>query len=353
MFSKNILSIDIGTYNIKMVVGKYINNTVIINDAISLHTPPNAIQDGQIIDISKLKHAINKVLKEQDFKVKKVIFTLESTSIITRELFLPYVKSQSFEQMLEYEIQQQFPMALEEYVIQYKKLEVLQEEDLKKIRVLAAALPKTIVQNYLELAKQLNLKPFALDSHSNAISKLFDKNVKINEKTNTEIVLLDKDKPYKDSQTIAILDLGYENINMNIIDNGISQFSRLLKVGGKDIDINIANVLDISLDKAEKEKKNNQNEIIKDIIRTSVDGWIEEIQRIFKFYTSRKPVNKIDKIYLLGGHANLIGISQYINDYFNIPVEKIEKISTIKIENSKINFNINLYLNASGAIIRK
>lgn len=349
LFSKNILSIDIGSYDIKMVVGKYTNNTVIINDAVSLRTPPNTIQDGQIIDMLKLKDSINNVLKEQKFKVKKVIFTLESTSIITRELILPYVKAQSFEQMLEYEIQQQFPMALGEYVIQYKKLEDIHEGDVKKIRILTAVFPKMIVENYLELAKQLNLRPFALDSHSNSISKLFDINTKINE----EITHLAKDKTYRDPKTIAIIDLGYENININIIDNGIPRFSRLLKIDGKDIDINIANTFNLSLDKAEEEKKKNKNEILKDIIETSVDGWLEEMQRIFKFYTSRKPGNKIDKIYILGGHANLIGISQYIDEYFNISVEQIEKISNIKIGNSKINFDIKLYLNATGAIIRK
>ncbi|QEK12131.1 type IV pilus assembly protein PilM [Crassaminicella thermophila] len=356
MFSKNVLSVDIGTYNIKMVVGKYINNNVIIDNVFSLPTPPNVVQDGQITNIDKLKDIIYDALKNRKIKTKKVIFTLESTSIITRELLLPYVKEKDLEQMLEYEIQQQFPTTLEEYVIQYKKLEEVDEIDSKKIRILVATLPKIIAQNYLELVKKLNLKPIALDSHSNAISKLFHKNVKINDEQvskNENAIEINIDKNALDeNKTIAIVDLGYENININIIDDGILKFSRLLTVGGKEIDIHIANTFNISLKDAEKKKRENVM-LYDNIIRSCVNDWIEEMQRIFKYYTSRKPGNKIDKIYLLGGQANLTDIDQYFKENFYIPIQKIERMSNINLEHLKLDFDIKVYLNAIGAIIRR
>src|SRR5690606_18969774 len=115
-------------------------------------------------------------------------------------------------------------------------------------------------------------------------------------------------QPQYQDQTIAVIDLGYDNINVNIISNNISKFNRLLTVGGKEIDLNIANNFNFSLEEAEKvklEQSTFEEESasplyfsIEELINGCVYNWLEEIQRIFKFYTSRSPENRIDRIYL-------------------------------------------------------
>lgn len=346
MLQQRLMSIDIGTDRIKIVVGKFSNNRISIDHAVSVQTPPNAIQDGQVTDISKLKDIIGSVLREHHIQTKKVVVTLESTSIITRELYLPAVKPKEVLAMLGYEIQQYFPTTLDEYVIQHKELEIVEEGNLKKIRIAVAALPKMIVQNYLELIKSLGLKPIALDIHSNAISKLFDENIMINSKT------------IQEHQTIALIDIGYANINVNIMDKGIPQFNRLLTIGGKDIpDMFNADLMDMVEKKMGLSHFSDEHgplsDLAKDLTKAAIDGWLEEIQRIFKYYTSRNPGNKVDKILLFGGYSNLDGIREIMENYFNIPASKIESIGKLRINNRITNFQLENNLNAIGAIIRR
>lgn len=350
MFDKNLISIDIGTSITKLVVGNYRGNKVNILHMVSITTPSNSINDGQVIDLNKLKDAIQDGMNSIKIQTKKVIFTLESTASITRELSLPYAKNQELKQMLMFEVQQYFPTDLDEYVIQSRKLEDSEEDGVKKSKILVAALPKLIIKTYLELADALGLEPIALDVHSNGITKFFEKNQNINNHSRNR------------DQTIAIVDLGYENINVNIIDKDILRFNRLLTVGGKEIDLNIANNLDLSLEEARKIKledgisklESTPSFVIEDVISSCIDNWLEEIQRIFKFYTSRSPENKVDKIYLCGGHANLKNITKNFELFFDIPTECITYADCIDIKNNQIkDIPITTFLNAIGAIIRK
>lgn len=352
MFNKNVLSIDIGTSTTKLVVGKHKGNKVEVLHIISFKTPPNSINDGQIINISEIKEKINEAIINKKLKIPKVIFTLYSTAIIARELVLPAAKDNQLKQVLSFELDQYFPTDLDEYTVQYKRLEDFQEDGVKKSKISVVALPKVIIKTYLELANVLKLHPIALDVHSNGIAKLFEANYNINigaEDTN---------------QTVATVNLGYDTINVNIIKNDVLRFNRLLPVGGKEIDSNIANNLGFSLKEAEKvklEQSTFEEEnvpksyfAVQELINKSVDSWLEEVQRIFRFYTSRSPENRIHKIYLFGGHASLKDITKHFESYFEIPTEVIQSMDCIDIKKSNVQKDlIAQSLNSIGAIIRK
>ncbi|WP_202710853.1 type IV pilus assembly protein PilM [Sporosalibacterium faouarense] len=351
MFWNKLLAIDLGNKNIKIVEGKQQGNQVIIEKATSVATPLHSYNDGQILDKESLKSIIHGTLEASNIKAKKTICSIESTSIITREITLPNVKEGEMDSMVKYEVEQYLPIMLDDYVVEYKVLNEFEEEGVSKSRILVAAIPKLIVENFLELFKEINLKPYVLDVNSNAISKVFFKKLKVNQdESNLE-------------KTIGVIDIGHNFINVDIISKGIVQFSRLINSGGKDIDINIANHFNLSLEEAEKKKINDSNiekniglapstEILNDAVKSSIDNWIAEINRVFQYYTTRSTGNKIDKLYLHGGSSSLKGIAPYMHSLLNMPVEQIKDIDKIKLSKTSENIKIANYLNAIGAIIR-
>ena len=351
MVLNKYVSIDLGNKSIKIVEGKEKGNCLIIDRAFTIATPINSFNDGQILDKENLKSAIYGALEAFKIKSKKAVCTLESTSIITREISLPYAKDEEMDTMVKYEVEQYLPIMLDDYVVEYKIIDKFEEEDIKKCRVLVAAIPKLIVENFLKLLHEIKLKPLALDLNSNAISKIFNKKLKIN------------DNIYNLNETIAVLDIGYRFISIDIISKGIPQFSRLINSGGKDIDINIANHFNLSLEESEKRKIADCNLevsqgltksaiILNDAVKSSVDNWITEIQRVFQYYQTRTTGNKIDYIYLHGGSSNLKGLENYMKDAIQIKIQKINDINGVKFCKGTKNFDVENYLNTIGAIIR-
>lgn len=157
----------------------------------------------------KLQQDIHSLLTAEKIKVKRAICTIESSSIITREIILPHAKPKELKNLVQFEIQQYLPIMMEEYL------------------------------------------------------------------------------------TVAVIDIGHSQINLSIIDKGIQSFSRIIPQGGKNIDINIANSFNLSVKEAEEKKNQHASlenltdelssyDMVNELIRSGVEVWIEDIQRILK-----------------------------------------------------------------------
>ncbi|RKD34590.1 type IV pilus assembly protein PilM [Thermohalobacter berrensis] len=349
MFNNKVISIDIGSKNIKIAEGKHVKNDVHISNAVILQTPKESFYDGKILDKHKIKEVILDTIKRKKMKAKKVVFTIQSTSVVTREMYLPDVKKEELDSIVRFEVEQYLPILLNDYVIQYKTLD--KKSDNEKIKLQVIALPKDIVKMYLELAKELKLKPLALDINSNAISKLFSKGIKIN------------DEKYSFDKTVALIDLGYDKLDVNIIKGGCSHFSRIIPKGGKDIDITIANSFNLELNEAEEKKVNEVNldetnnnlssGMLNEVTKRIIEEWTSEVSRVFQYYMSRNREFRVDKIYLYGGSSQIQNINNIISNQLNMPVSIIKNMSNIKIGKTIDDIEIERFLNAVGAIIRR
>ncbi|MBI6873863.1 pilus assembly protein PilM [Clostridium aciditolerans] len=161
---------------------------------------------------------------------------------------------------------------------------------------------------------------------------------------------------------MAFIDMGAENLSVNIYSNGQMNFSRMTTSGGNIIDKNIAREYDTTLEDAEKMKKqycdlleeNNfkKMEQLNGIIKEDVNNWIEEINRILQFYKNKQVGNKVDKIFIHGGSSRLKGIEAYMSRALNVPVVRVKSMSNIILGKDVDKEQLDLYLNAIGAIIR-
>ncbi|MDR5658126.1 pilus assembly protein PilM [Serpentinicella sp. ANB-PHB4] len=348
MLGKEMIAIDIGSQSTQLVEGVKFKKGIVVKKAVSFETPKDTYENGHIIDFNKVSNYLDSKLTEHKFKSNlPTVCTLESSNIITREISLPYTKPKDLRRSIEYEVGQYLPVEVNKYVVQYKLIEVFFERDVKKARILIAALPRDIAEDYFNLVNSLHLKPQALDIHSNAINQLFDPKFEIND----GIHIQDK--------TLALLDIGYNQLNVIIVKNGIFKFSRLLNIGIKDIDTNIMDALGINMEEATKRRN-----LIRDLrdnadateygktikaAQDAVDSWNEAIQRIFRYYTSRSSENNINMIYIYGGAVHITGLNGYLKAFFNLPTYKIEKVNSVEFKNDP--GNISPFLNSIGAIM--
>lgn len=354
MITKKFISLDIGNQNTKIIVGKYEKNKVYIDRVIMMDTPLHSIEDANIVDKLRLSQEIKNTIGMNSIKPKEANCTTNSTSIINREIIIPKAEDAELDTIVKFEIQQYLPIIMEDYIIQHKVLEIVQDENQDelpgKLRVLVVVYPKHMAEGYLEMIKDADLKPNALDVNFNSINKLFTDGVEIDE------------EKYSRDNTIAVIDMGAENLSVNIYFNGQLDFSRMTTSGGSTIDRNIARKYDINLDEAEKRKKqycdlmdeNNFEKLeeLNSIIKEDVNSWIEEINRILQFYKNKKVGNIVDKIFIHGGSSRLNGIEEYMSRALNIPVIKIKTMNNIVLSKSVDKESLDLCLNAIGALIR-
>lgn len=151
----------------------------VISERVILPTPPNAVEDGQLVGLDALRDAMEPVLRQGLFRrCRKVVFSLCSTQVISESVTVPAVKKQQrLGQMLLANMDEYFPIDPGEYQLSWESVGVEQREDARLLRVQLWAVPRAMLHRYYALANSMGLSVAAVDfcghSHATAVDADF------------------------------------------------------------------------------------------------------------------------------------------------------------------------------------
>ena len=339
VFPKKSIVIDIGNENIKIIDLTRMKDAVKVNAFAMLNTPQNTINDGLILDKKALAETIKKAIDQYEMKAKDVVFTITSTKIITREVEFPNLKPKKLKPIVEMNASDYFPVDLSEYILDYTIQETLVTEEGKKVKVNMIACLSSLGDGYVDLAKELDLRIAGIDYSGNSIIHFA--------------------KIEKLKGSYILLDLGSESTMVSIMKNSVNKFNRELMTGTGIIIDHIKNHFEVSYEEAlaisakslvlkEVEEEDNNPYLGSDILG-DMEQILSGVSRIIDYYTSRNK-EVFDKIYLVGGGAHLNGIEHYIERYFNIPTEKLERFQSVKTKSDQFSDVEMYFANTIGAI---
>lgn len=150
-----------------------------ISEQVILPTPPNAVEDGQLVGLDALRDAMEPVLRQGLFRrCRKVVFSLCSTQVISESVTVPAVKKQQrLGQMLLANMDEYFPIDPGEYQLSWESVGVEAREDARHLRVQLWAVPRAMLHRYYALANSMGLSVAAVDfcghSHATAVDADF------------------------------------------------------------------------------------------------------------------------------------------------------------------------------------
>lgn len=151
----------------------------VISERVVLPTPPNAVEDGQLVGLDALRDAMEPVLRQGLFRrCRKVVFSLCSTQVISESVTVPAVKKQQrLGQMLLANMDEYFPIDPGEYQLSWETVGVEAREDARHLRVQLWAVPRAMLHRYYALANSMGLSVAAVDfcghSHATAVDADF------------------------------------------------------------------------------------------------------------------------------------------------------------------------------------
>lgn len=209
-----------------------------ISEQIILPTPPNAVEDGQLVGLDALRDAMEPVLRQGLFRrCRKVVFSLCSTQVISESVTVPAVKKQQrLGQMLLANMDEYFPIDPGEYQLSWESVGVEAREDARHLRVQLWAVPRTMLHRYYALANSMGLSVAAVDfcghSHATAVDADFalPKHAKSSADTDDGVCL------YINAESELLL--------LTFVHNGQVKLQRLLQRGySQQDDLNEAGIV--------------------------------------------------------------------------------------------------------------
>lgn len=169
---KKIISIEAGIQWTKVALVDYRKKNPPVHEAFAFRTPEHAVEDGYIRDKDNFAKALKAELARRQIYEKSVVFTLSSSKVVTREVIIPYVKDNKIKGIIDAQSRDYFPMDISGYTISYSKMEVLEEDGKKQLKLLLVAIPDNLLSNYVSFAELAGLKVETFDYIGNGCVQL-------------------------------------------------------------------------------------------------------------------------------------------------------------------------------------
>ncbi|HHX17791.1 MAG TPA: pilus assembly protein PilM [Clostridium sp.] len=352
----SMVCIDVGYRNIKVVeVSVRKNNNIFIENYGIVSTPPDCIKNGAIYDVERVLRVIKAVIKEEGMKAKNAKIIMSGTNIITRIYMIDKLDGESEDFTIKNSMPNFLPVDIDNYRVDYKLLQTVRDNNKEKYKVFVTAVPRKILESYIEVLQGLDLKPLAVDIPANSTAKFF----------NRDIYTKDMEEYYSkrrhknvQSDTFAVLDFGSETTIVNFLKDRVLEFNKVILSGSSNIDNHIANEMNISLQEAERLKKTygmtqpgsvskRDHVITYGKVSNFIERLVRQIVKCFEFYIDRCYGSPISKIFIIGGGSQLSGLDQYLFSVFKVPVYPVGLLNLKGVElkknldKEKLNYLIN------------
>lgn len=331
-----LLAIDIGSRYIHVVEGEYRARKFKITRAIMDLTPNGALVDGEIIDQGEIISKIRNMLYNNKIRTKKVIFSINPGSMVSRKFIIPNVKKKEVLPILQNEMNSVINFS-HPHIVDYTDANQVEDGNFE---IEAVAVSEEIIKQYMHMAKSLKLRPIALDLHQNAIYKF---------------MLTCNDIDYNN---VIVADIGNSYMNTYLFKDSVRVFTSRTLINTEQYERTLVSLgklknfnsdfkwLDVS------PQAISRDPILENTITLYLSNIINQLQRVMQFHISmgtKDQSGQISQVYLYGAMAGMKGITEYIESYIDIPVTTVGDIVNPKVCTVG---DLAHYVNAIGALIR-
>ena len=365
--ANRVLGIEIGQNLTRVVEIDYKTKNPKVHSMFSFPTPPEMIDDGVVHADSIFRSMLYSKIKEKKINTNKVVFTLNSTRIASREMELPLVKEKQIKDLLQMNASDYFPVDLSQYKLVHEVIEKIDKPEEKKMRLSVIAIPNEIISSYEELAADCRLQIVALDYSGNAIKQLMLREIpgdikatiKIDETIST-ITVMDGDIIKLQRNVNYGLADAIEEIQDSELFGEYLSFTDAVDVARRKTCLELkSDVIQPEIENAERDDMGHEidSERFKKLranVNYTLANLVSSLGRVIDYYQSRNVDRPIDRIFLVGLGADFSGLSKLLTNELNykvIPLQQFDGISVAK--------NINLaetkiaeFFNCVGATLK-
>lgn len=318
--NNRVLSIEISNSFTKICEIDYKVKKPKVYKVLTVETPEGVVVDGMLQPTQEYADHLVNALGTNGIHTKRVIFTISSTRVASREVQIPNVKANKIEALVKTNANDYFPVDLTQYEIGHYLAGGLTEEG--KLRVMALAVPKALLDSYYQLAQMCGWEVECFDYSSNSLYQILrdEKSEKVTmmikiDENNTIVTVLSAGKVLL-QRTVAY---GVQDAIETMIASGayavndpmsaVERFqkktclNRVLHQGDKLWEENAGRWED-------EDAGNVEVTAARQKITSTLEPLIVGVNRVIDFYDSRNGDTPIERTYVTGLGGSFSGMSK-------------------------------------------
>lgn len=336
-----LFGLDIGSTSLKVMQLSAEKNktTRVVGFGVSTYYPSNCTVEGVIANKKILGEALYDLLQNRmigSITTKRVACTVPSSHTFSRPMKLPIMDDDELAEAVRLEVEQYVPVPIANLYLDW---EISRRND-KEIELLTVAIPRKIIDSYIDFLKTMGLEPVTLEPTMNALARLFN-----------------AADPSRDMPSILI-DFGSVATDLAVFDQSLFVNSTIT-AGSDALVTAISEKLGISIAEARNLKNSQgisqkQSKIL-DTATPTLENLVREIQKIIRYYHERSTTTHraISQIVLTGGGSTMPGLGPYVSKALNMPARKFDPWASLNFGNLAMPDELDrpLYLTVAGEAI--
>jgi len=261
----------------------------------------------------EIKFAIKEAFRAGGFKTKRVVTSVSGRSVIVRYVTMPQMDRDSLQSAIRYEADKYIPFEVEDVQLDCQILETgvsAAEGEQPEMKVLLVAVKRSLIEEHVALLKECGLQPAVIDVDAFALGNAFELRT-----LNTH-----REKEYED-KVVALVDIGGNKTNINIMKGKISCFTREVYLAGNDFSEAIARRLGVDENEADALKVDPRDRVgeVEECILPTLEDLSNEIQLSFDYFENQFD-KEVEEVYISGGSAKLPGLARTFEGNFDKPI---------------------------------
>ena len=334
--NNRVLSIEIGNSFTKICEMDYKVKKPKVYKVLTVETPEGIVVDGMLQPTQEYADHLVNALGTNGIRTKKVLFTISSTRVASREVQIPNVKANKIEALVKTNASDYFPVDLTQYEIGHYLAGGLADNG--KLRVMALAVPKALLDSYYQLAQMCGWEVECFDYSSNSLYQILrdeksekvtmvikiDENSTIVTVLSAGKVLLQRTVAYGVQDAIdTMIASGVYAVNdpMSAVERFQKKtcLNRVLHPGDKVWEENAGRWED-------EDAGNVEVTAARQNITASLEPLIVGVSRVIDFYDSRNSENPIEKSYVTGLGGSFSGMSKLFTNCLERKVHTLSEM---------------------------
>ena len=236
------VGLDIGSNQIKVAELRRAGNQVQVVALGVAPTPPEAYENNMVVDAQLLGQAVKNLLKQSGITTKDCVSAVAgASSVVVRVIEVPQMNTAELAETMKWEVERHVPFAASEVIMDYTPIDRPEGyAEGQNMDVLLAVAQQDMVDRHVEMLFAAGLKPKYIDVEPLALGR----------------TLLDIDeRPMQAGHTVAIINLGATNTDIDIYRDKLLVFPRTLPLAGDNFTRAIAETMHVDLATAEQYKR--------------------------------------------------------------------------------------------------
>lgn len=279
----------------------------------------DAIVDGEVMDPHMVTEAVRSALASAGVNSREVVTAVGGRDVIIKRIQIERVKEQQARELMRWEAEQHVPFDMDSVELDFQILDP-DGTDLE-MDVLLVAAKRELVDAKIRLLADAGLKPSIVDVDAFALHNAFETN-----------------HPDAMQGVVALINIGHEVTNINIVDNGVPILTRDIAVGTRRFREDLQRERGLGAEEAESLLRgHDRSPHLEAVIESRGEEIAVGVERAAAFLaSSSRGAEPLRAIYLSGGGARVPGLAELLGRRLRLTVELANPLANVRVRDGAL-----------------